>query len=160
MLHRKVVAAALLLIGTLSGPLLAQEGLPLTVVLKDEAERITLYLDDLDAMEQVEFSTKTIWTDEKAHFSGVAVWRLLEELGAEGNTLRMSALNDYAVEMPVADLEENAPIIATRMNGEVMPVRQKGPYWVIYPFDSNPDYRTEANFSRSVWQLTKLSVLD
>lgn len=160
MLHRKVIAAALLLIGALNGPSLAQEGLPLTVVLKDEAERITLYLDDLDAMEQVEFSTKTIWTDEEARFSGVAVSRLLEELGAEGNTVRMSALNDYAVEMPIAELEEDAPIIATRMNGDPMPVRQKGPYWIIYPFDSSPAYRTEANYSRSVWQLIKLTVLD
>ena len=135
----------------------AQEGHFLTLVTSDGEEH-AFHLDELDSMQQVEFSTTTIWTEGTARFSGVSVMRLLESVGAAGETLRMSALNDYSVEMPVADLEEDAPIIATRMNGEIMPVREKGPYWVVYPFDSNPKYQTEATYARSVWQLKMLTL--
>ena len=72
----------------------------------------------------------------------------------------MSALNDYAVEMPVADLEEDAPILATRLNGETMTVREKGPFWIMYPFDRSTKYQTESNYARSVWQLQQLKLID
>lgn len=157
MLHRIFFAiVVILLTGTLS---LANEGHALKVVMSDGEEQ-SLFLDQLDAMEQVEFSTTTIWTDDEVHFSGVAVTHLLEVLGADGATLRISALNDYSVEMPVADLEDDAPIIATRMQGQTMSVRDKGPYWIMYPFDRDPEYRTEANYARSVWQLQMLTLLD
>lgn len=157
---QNAIRAAACAILMLSANLAAtQDGHSLTVVNLDGEEHV-LHLDDLDAMEQVEFSTSTIWTNGKVVFSGVSVMRLLEAVGAEGNTLRMSALNDYAVEMPVADLEENAPIVATRMNGETMSVRDKGPYWIIYPFDRDPELRTEANYARSVWQLKTLALPD
>lgn len=157
MLHRIFFAiVVILLTGTLS---LANEGHALKVVMPDGEEQ-SLFLDQLDAMEQVEFSTTTIWTDDEVHFSGVAITHLLKVLGADGATLRMSALNDYSVEMPVADLEDDVPIIATRMQGQTMSVRDKGPYWVMFPFDRDPEYRTEANYARSVWQLQMLTLLD
>ena len=40
-----------------------------------------------------------------------------------------------------------------------MTVRDKGPFWIIYPFDSNPDYQSEVIYSRSIWQLNRLEVL-
>ena len=38
----------------------------------------------------------------------------------------MVALNDYAVEMPIDEIGETYPVVATRMNGETMGVRDKG----------------------------------
>jgi len=85
---------------------------------------------------------------------------LLTYLGVDGQSLEMVALNDYAVTIPVADLEDAAPILATRMNGETMSVRDKGPYWVVFPYDSDPKYSTETNYARSIWQLNRLKVVD
>jgi hypothetical protein len=39
-----------------------------------------------------------------------------------------------------------------------MSVRDKGPLWVIYPYDSD-DYRSEVIYSRSIWQLDRLEVV-
>ena len=39
-----------------------------------------------------------------------------------------------------------------------MSVREKGPLWVIYPFDSDPEYQTEVIYSRSIWQLDRIVV--
>ena len=137
----------------------SQSALPLEVVLSDGQSHV-LSLSELDDMEQIEFETGSIWTDGKHRYSGVSLYNLLEHFGAKGTVLRMIALNDYSIEMPIEDLEENAPIVATRVDGETMTVRDKGPYWVIYPFDASPRYRTEAIHSRSVWQLQRFEVLE
>ncbi len=150
----------LYLIGHLAPSGSAQDARPLEVIGPD-GHATKLSLAEIEAMEQTEFDTSTIWTDGEIHFSGVPVMKLLQHIGVNGNTLVMSALNDYSMEMPVSELEEYAPIIATRMNGELMSVRDKGPYWVIFPFDEAPDrYRTETNHARSVWQLVRLSVVE
>jgi hypothetical protein len=120
--------------------------------------KIHMTLEDLDAFSQTEFTTSTIWTDGDIQFSGVSLKMLLTHLNVKGDTLTMTALNDYAVAMPVADLTEDAPIIATRMNGAVMPVRDKGPFWVVYPYDDNALFSTETNYTRSIWQLNRLHI--
>ncbi|MEC8574513.1 MAG: oxidoreductase, partial [Pseudomonadota bacterium] len=39
-----------------------------------------------------------------------------------------------------------------------MSLRDKGPLWIVYPFDSDPAYQTEAIYSRSIWQLEEITV--
>ena len=79
---------------------------------------------------------------------------------AEGQQLLMTALNDYAIEVPISEAVSGGPILATRANGEVLSVRDKGPIWVIYPFDDNAAYKTEVTYSRSIWQLKSIKVED
>ena len=123
-------------------------------------EPTELSLETLDAMDQVTFTTTTIWTDGDVEFSGVPLKALLDHVEADGSTVEMVALNDYAVSMPIDALEDTAPIVATRMNGETMSVRDKGPYWVVFPYDSDPKYRTEPIYALSIWQLNRLKVVD
>ena len=39
-----------------------------------------------------------------------------------------------------------------------MPVRDKGPLFIIYPFDSSAELRSEPYYSRSAWQLRTIEV--
>ncbi|NKX43588.1 oxidoreductase [Roseicyclus persicicus] len=112
----------------------------------------------LEGFETVAIETTTIWTEGVQVFEGVELADLLAAVGAEGATLRAIALNDYAVDIPVADAVEGGPIIAFLRNGETMSLREKGPLWVIYPFDSNPEYQTEQIYARSIWQLDRIEV--
>ena len=153
------ILAVVLTIAVTSSRGVSQSQLPLEVVLVDGQSHV-LSLSELDEMEQIEFATNSIWTDRKFLYSGVSLQKLLERLGAQGSGLRMIALNDYSIKFPIEDLEENAPIIATRIDGETMTVRDKGPYWVIFPFDGSPKYRTETHYARSVWQLQRIEVLE
>lgn len=41
-----------------------------------------------------------------------------------------------------------------------MSVRDKGPLFLIYPFDDNPDLFDEVYFGRSVWQIAQIVVGD
>ena len=33
---------------------------------------------------------------------------------------------------------------------------EKSPFGVIHPYDSDPKFRTETIYSRSIWQLTRI----
>ncbi len=138
----------------------ADTTMSLNISAADAEAPISLTLEDLDAMPQVSFTTSTIWTDGVVEFSGVPLKALLESVAADSTTVEMVALNDYKVAMPLAQLEDSAPIVATRMNGAVMSVRDKGPFWVVFPYDEDAKYQTETIYSYSIWQLNRLEAVD
>jgi hypothetical protein len=117
---------------------------------------IELDLAMLEAMAAVEFETSTIWTDGPQVFRGVSLATLMQELGASGTVMAASALNDYTVEIPVSDAVEEGPILAYAVNGSPLSVRDKGPLWVVYPYDMNSDYQAELIYARSIWQVAKI----
>jgi hypothetical protein len=142
----------------------APEGPALLTVTGDIAvtnigETLVLDRNALSAMPVTTFDTSTIWTDGVHTFTGVALTTLAAEIGATGGTFLATAINDYTIEIPVADATDGAPIIAYLMDGNAMSVRDKGPLWVIYPYDSDAAYRTEVIYSRSIWQLDRLEVV-
>lgn len=113
----------------------------------------------LKQMDPVSFETSTIWTEGVQTFTGVELANLLEQLGVRGGLLRASAVNDYVVDIPVSDAVEGGPIIAYLHNGETMSLREKGPLWIVYPYDSSDAYQSELIYSRSIWQLDRIEVL-
>lgn len=114
----------------------------------------------LEDMTTITFETTTLWTEGKTTFTGAPLAEILTQLGVEAGTIRASAINDYTVEIPVDTITPEAPILAYAQNGEKMSRRQKGPLWVIYPFDSDAAFRTEVVYSRSIWQLDRLEVVN
>lgn len=121
---------------------------------------ITLDLAALDAMESEEIVTSTIWTNGINRFEGVPLTTLINGLRLNGNTIRVTAINDYAVEFPLNEPLNEDAIIAFRMNGEPMSRRGKGPLWLLYPFDQSAKFRTETIYARSVWQLNRIDVIE
>lgn len=115
-------------------------------------------MEMLDALPQTKFTTSTIWTQGKNTFSGVLLKDILKALNAGGTKIRAVAINDYAVEIPKSDAVAGGPIIATRMDGKSMSVRDKGPLWIVYPYDKDTKYRSETIYSRSIWQLSTLEL--
>ena len=105
------------------------------------------------------YETSTIWTEGTKTFVGVPLAQLLAVTEADGTMIRASAINDYTVEIPVDSVTPNAPLVAYEMDGETMPRRQKGPLWIVYPFDSDADFRSEVIYSRSIWQLDRLEIV-
>jgi hypothetical protein len=114
----------------------------------------------LEALDSTIVETSTIWTEGNHVFQGVALAVLVEKLGIEGATLKATAINDYTVEIPLSDAVVGGPIVAYKMDGNTMSVRDKGPLWVVYPYDSNADYRSEVVYSRSIWQLDRIEAVN
>lgn len=113
----------------------------------------------LQALPVTTFETSTIWTEGVSTFTGVALSDLMARFSSQGTRLRATALNDYAIEIPIGDAVSDGPILAYFRDGAAMNVRDKGPLWIVYPYDADPAYRTEVVYSRSIWQLRTLEIL-
>lgn len=160
------VAAALVLVP--AGPaqaesLAAPEGEVVLVVrghigAANTEEGAAFDLAMLEALPRTEFTTGTVWTEGASTYTGVLLRDLLAMLGAEGSHIVASALDGYQVVIPLEDLHADGPIIAYRRDGRPMPRRDRGPLWVLFPFDDNPAYRNETSYGRSIWQLTQIAI--
>ncbi|RQO63443.1 hypothetical protein DBR47_02590 [Paucibacter sp. KBW04] len=134
---------------SISGRLL-QNGLPGGPALLDQ--------DQLAALPQHSFVTKTPWYPKPHKFTGPLLRDVLAAVGAQGETVEALALNDYKVSIPMEDIAKHPVLLARLMDDQPMPVRDKGPLFVLYPFDADPSFRSALYYSRSVWQLKALIV--
>ena len=133
----------------------------LDVTAKHSPEQVfTLSVEDLREIATQNIITTTIWTEGAHEFSGVPLHSLLKHLDVTGTTIEAIALNDYSVDIPVSDAREGGPIVAFAIDGQPIPRREKGPLWIIYPFDQSPEFRTETVYSRSIWQLNRLNIME
>lgn len=121
---------------------------------------IQLDLAMLEALEKSTIKTATIWTEGVQEFEGVSLKALVDAFGISGTTLLATAINDYVVEIPLTDAVEGGALVAYRLNGDTMSIREKGPLWIVYPYDADAKYRTEVIYSRSIWQLDRIQAVD
>ncbi|MCX7815338.1 MAG: molybdopterin-dependent oxidoreductase [Tepidimonas ignava] len=112
----------------------------------------------LEALPQHRFTTRTPWDDGPVTFSGPRLRDVLAAVKARGTQLRATALNDYRITIPIEDAQRFDVIVATRKNDAPMAVRDQGPLFIIYPFDSDPQLRDKRYYERSIWQLKALHV--
>jgi hypothetical protein len=122
-----------------------------------EDGRLELDLVMLQAMPVTKFKTNTIWLEKAVEFTGVNLKAILDYAGASGTLIHAIALNDYKVDIPADTVDADAPLVAYHIDGEIMSTREKGPLWVVYPYDQDAKYRTEVVYSRSIWQLDRLT---
>jgi hypothetical protein len=112
----------------------------------------------LESVGMVSIVTSTPWYDEPVKFEGVPLAKLMDAVGAHGERILAVALNDYSAELPIEDFKKYNVILALKSNGQYMPVRDKGPLFIIYPFDSQPELKAQKFYSRCVWQVARLEV--
>lgn len=114
----------------------------------------------LAALPQHRIVTQTPWYSKPRSFSGPLMREVLAAAGAMGGErARLVALNDYRVEIPLDDVRRQDVILARLLDDKPMSVREKGPLFVMYPFDREPQLRTSLYFSRCVWQLKSIELL-
>ncbi|KUP92683.1 molybdopterin-dependent oxidoreductase [Tritonibacter horizontis] len=128
------------------------------LTIRDGEREQDFSLAQLRALDAREVNTTTIWSEGVQNFVGVSLDRLMDHVGVTEGTLEVAAVNDYAVEIPMSDVAAGGPIVAYMRNGKTMSLRDKGPLWIIYPYDSGAEFRTEAIYSRSIWQLNRITV--
>jgi hypothetical protein len=166
---RAALVSLLLLVG-LAGPVFALDPLPkpegpvvLTVLgrvaLHNTADgKAEFDLAMLQALPRSEFSTSTIWTDGLQNFAGVRIADLLARLGSDAAEIDAAAGNDYEFRFPVSDAVAHDAIIAYERNGAPLPADNKGPLWIVYPYDRDPVLATERFTSQSVWNLETMTL--
>lgn len=79
-------------------------------------------------------------------------------MAAEGKTIRGIALNDYSAVLPIADSVASGAMVAYRLDGKLMRIRDKGPLWIVFPYDTDSHLVTDEYLNRSIWQLKEIVV--
>ena len=166
-LTRRVLGASmmsLVLIGPASGAVLATpaEKNILTITGKiantNNGKEAVFDRPMLEALGTDKFKTTTPWYNGEVSFEGVRMDALMRHVGATGNSVLVTALNDFSTEIPVSDFSRHGVLLALKRDGNYMPVRDKGPLFIVYPFDSSPELKAQKYYSRSAWQAAKFDV--
>jgi hypothetical protein len=58
----------------------------------------------------------------------------------------------------MADITKHKVIVARLLDDKPMAVREKGPLFVVYPFDDSATLRSSVYYERSIWQLKALDI--
>ena len=74
------------------------------------------------------------WYNGEVRFEGVAFSRLMTEIGATGENLVITALDDYSREIPIEDLVRNKATLAMKRDGLLF-----GPFAESLPSYANVD---------------------
>lgn len=141
----------------LSGCVLCAQGAVAGPELTIEAEgTTTLRREDIEKMPHHIVRTTTPWTIGVTEFEGV----LLRDLpGVDGQSdIEVEALNAYAAHIPADEIKNLDIILAYKVNGIYPSVREKGPFWVIYPRDNLPHMSRQVLDMRMVWQVRRIKV--
>ena len=92
--------------------------------------------------------TTTPWYTGKVRFDGIPL----------SKSARVLALNDYTTIIPIDDFYKFPVIMALKMNGQYMRIRDKGPLFIVYPYDSSAELQNQIYYSRSAWQVSKMII--
>lgn len=113
----------------------------------------------LEALPQRSLTTRTPWDDGPRKFTDPLLRDVLQAARAKGIGLEAIALNDYTVDIPFGDALKFDVVMARLLDDKPMSVRDKGPLFIIYPFDDKHELRVPQYFSRCAWQLRTIEIV-
>ncbi len=112
----------------------------------------------LETLGTTRVRTRTPWTDSANVFEGVLVRDLLRSVGAGTDSFLAMAHDDYQTHVTGIDFDKYPIILAMKVDGKTMRLRDKGPLWLIFPWDDHPELHAEVNSALSVWQLKSIVI--
>ena len=112
----------------------------------------------IEKLPQHSFTTLTPWEKQPIQFTGPLLRDVLAAVKAQGTVIKAMALNDYQSSIPVEDATKFDMVMALKMNGQPIPVKTKGPLFIVYPFDAKPELRSAVYYERSPWQVKSLTL--
>lgn len=121
-------------------------------------DQLDLDMATLEQMELVEYTVDDPYLNDTLTFRGVLLDTLLNIAHADENATELftTALDDYQTAIPLSVIQWPV-LVATTQDGERMPVSDKGPIRIIFPYHhydlAHEDYR-----DYWVWQLRTIEV--
>jgi hypothetical protein len=105
-----------------------------------------------------EMETRTFYSKKRYKFSGVLMRDLLDYVGANGETLEVTALDDYRINIPIADYQKYDVLLAFKLDGKNLSIRDRGPARIIYPIEQHSELSDKKYASRYIWQIKGMRV--
>lgn len=117
-------------------------------------------LADLQAFDQITMRTSNEFVDGIATFTGPLAMAVLEDAGLPGDGMvRMTAANDYLIEVDTREFRHYGVILALTQDGKALSRRDKGPIWMMYPTSQFDELKEPVYNSRLIWQLVRIDQL-
>lgn len=160
----RIFAATILWLSTIS-PVFAVEKPTGTILLtltgpaleKTNIGNITQFDEAmLLALPQITVKTKTPWNDGLQEYTGPDFSELIRAFAPKSNSVQVTALNDYSISIRTDFIDYYRPVIAIRHNGQPMRIREKGPLFIVFPYDEHEALRNETVYAWSVWQISAM----
>jgi len=123
-----------------------------------DGKAISFTIADLERLPHTKFTTTTPWHTGPTTFEGVLVRDLLAAIGAKGSKFEAVCLDKYIAEIPSDDWTTYNLMLAYKRDGSYMQIKDKGPFLLVYPFDSEPALQTAKYYARSAWQLASITI--
>ena len=135
-------------------PVLTLKG---AVTNRNDGAAVVFDLRTLDAMATATTSTHEPFVKKEMTFTGVPMADLLARSGATtgATKVRMHALDDYKVELPIAEFADRRVLLATKAEGASIPIGKGGPIRLIFPADST----VGKNRDLWIWSVDSITVL-
>ena len=113
-------------------------------------DTIQMDLATVESVGLVDYTVQDPFENREITYRGVLMSDLLDvwQVGEDATTLHVVALNDYAVDVPLADLREYPVLFALQADGEYMPISTRGPAMLVYPYN---DFEFDVAIYNDYW---------
>lgn len=121
---------------------------------------VTLKLEDIQSLPETTYTTELLWDKGVAEFTGVTLSTLLTHVyGRIPEKVDISGLNNYHAVVSREDIVRFQPILAYKKDKHYLKIRNKGPYWVVYPLNLYPELNLTKYHAQMVWQVNEFKLV-
>jgi hypothetical protein len=150
----------MLCMGLAQAPAKAEDAVKLGVT-TSATSAVELSIDELRALGDTKFATGTPWTKGTQKFEGITGAQIVAAMEAKGQKLDAKSVlavanNDYSIVIPFEVFNQPTTLVAFAQNGGAMSVRDKGPFWIVFPYDQDGKFLSSSYQSYSIWGLERL----
>ncbi len=125
---------------------------PAVLSIKGPSGETSLTLAGLEALGVHRVAATTFWPDDDGVYEGPLLSDVLRHAGLDdAPAIRVSAVDGFSQVIPREDWTRWPVMLATRRDGRVQSVRQKGPVRIIYPRDMDRALSDTVYRLRWVW---------
>lgn len=112
----------------------------------------------IEALQTSSIVTANHVLSKPTNYKGPVLGDLLNQLGARGDSVFVTALDDYTAELKRSEIEKYDVLLATHENGKMMTIDDRGPFFIVFPFDKYKELRRDLYYNMSVWQIKSIEV--
>jgi hypothetical protein len=119
---------------------------------------VTLTREDIAKLPQRTLTEQPTSFPAPIVFKGPSLAEVLKLAGAAGDTITLTAADDYAVDIAADEINAFDPILAIEKDGVRMAPDDFGPFFVMWPFKETPEIDNETFQAKAIWSVVKIEV--
>ncbi len=115
---------------------------------------------ELDLLTQTEFETFDPYLKRTVHYRGVLLRELVSRYAEQGiGRVKLLAIDDYEIEFTPEEWRQKGFLLATRMNGKPMGIRDSGPAKIVMHY--NPQDDQDRHYTpKWIWMVNRIEFLE